>query len=125
MKRLNIPEQDNPLPIAAEGEPGRVMLELGMVGFVLYTLLRLALLFVVFRMCFMINNPESKMLAYAAAAALVFPLITGGAIVTHTQNVYQWFLIGMVMTLLNAERLQLQAARPMPKLLIQAVPVHQ
>jgi len=125
MKRLDIVDQDDPLPTVAEGEPGRVTLELGMVGFVLYTLLRLALLFMVFRMCQMIRDPESKMLAYAAAAALVLPLVGGGAVVTHTLNVYQWFLVGMVMALLNAECLQLRAARPMPKLLVQAVPVHQ
>jgi O-Antigen ligase len=124
MKRLGMADQDNPIPVSYEGEPGRVMLELGMVGFVLYTLLRLALLLVVFRMCQMVRDSDSKTLAYAAAAALVFPLVTGGAIVTHTLNVYQWFLIGMVMALLNAERLQQRAVRPMPKLLAQAVPVH-
>jgi hypothetical protein len=96
-----------------------------MTGFMLYTLLRLVLLFIIFRMSLAIRDPESKALAIAAAAALVFPLVVGGAISTHTQNVYQWFLVGMVMALLNAERVQLQVARPMPKLLIQAVPVHQ
>jgi hypothetical protein len=124
MKRLDLP-YENPIPIGYEGEPGRVMLELGMTGFMLYTLLRLVLLFMVFRMALAVRDPESKALAIAAAAALVFPLIGGGAISTHTLNVYQWFLVGMVMALLNAERLQLQAARPMPKLLMQAVPVHQ
>jgi hypothetical protein len=124
MKRLGLP-YENPIPIGYEGEPGRVTLEIGMIGFLLYTMLRLVLLFIVFRMSLAIRDPESKALAIAAAAALVFPLIVGGAISTHTQNVYQWFLIGMVMALLNAERVQLQAARPMPKLLIQAVPVHQ
>jgi hypothetical protein len=124
MKRLDLPYQ-NPILIGYEGEPGRVMLELGMIGFVLYTLLRLVLLITVFRICMAIRDPESKALAFAAAAALVFPLVAGGAITTHTQNVYQWFLIGIVMALLNAERLQLQVTRPTPKLLIQAVPVHQ
>jgi O-antigen ligase len=123
MKRFEL-SYENPIPIGYEGEPGRVMLELGMTGFLLYTLLRLILLFTVYRMCMAIRDPESKALAFAAAAALVFPLIIGGAIITHTQNVYQWFLVGMVMALLNAERLQLQAARPMPRLLLQAVPVH-
>jgi hypothetical protein len=124
MKRFNIPD-DNPIPIGYEGEPGRVMLELGMAGFALYTLLRLALLIMVFRMCFMIRDFESKMLAFAAAAALVIPLIAGGAITTHTQNVYQWFLIGMVMALLNAEQIQAQAAKPPAKVTLQAIPVPQ
>jgi hypothetical protein len=123
MKRLGLPFE-NPIPIGFEGEPGRVALEIGLVGFALYTLLRFILLLLVFRLSLAIRDPESKSLAFAAAAALVFPLVVGGAISTHTQNVYQWFLIGMVMALLNAERLQVRAARPMPKLLAQAVPVH-
>lgn len=122
MKRFNIPD-DNPIPIPYEGEPGRVMLELGVAGFFLYTLLRLALLLMVFRMCFMIRDLESKLLAYAAAAALIFPLVAGGAITTHTQNVYQWFLIGVVMALLNAERIQSQAAKPKAKLALLAAPI--
>ncbi len=72
------------------------MLELGLAGFMLYTLLRLALLFTIFRICLIIRDPESKMIAFAAAAALVLPLVIGGAVVMHTQNVYQWFLIGVV-----------------------------
>jgi hypothetical protein len=122
MKRLNIPD-DNPIPIPFESEPGRVMLELGVAGFALYTLLRLALLVMVFRMCFMIRDLESKLLAFAAAAALVFPLVVGGAITTHTQNVYQWFLIGIVMALLNAERVRLQAPKPKTRLALPAAPV--
>jgi hypothetical protein len=122
MKRLNIPD-DNPIPIPYEGEPGRVMLELGIAGFFLYTMLRVALLIMVFRMCFMIRDLESKLLAYAAAASLIFPLVAGGAITTHTQNVYQWFLVGVVMALLNAERLQSQAGKPKTKLALPAAPI--
>lgn len=123
MKRLNIPDE-NPIPIPYESEPGRVMLELGVAGFALYTLLRLMLLVMVFRMCFMIRDLESKLLAFAAAAALVSPLVVGGAITTHTQNVYQWFLIGVVMALLNAERLQMQAFnKPRTRLALPAAPI--
>jgi hypothetical protein len=122
MKRFNIPD-DNPIPIPFESEPGRVMLELGAAGFALYTLLRLALLIMIFRMCFMIRDLESKVLAFAAAAALVLPLVAGGAITTHTQNVYQWFLIGMIMALFNAERLQIQSPKPKTRLALGAAPV--
>jgi hypothetical protein len=108
MKRLGLAEQDNPLPIGTEGEPGRVTMELGVVGLVLYTLLRLVLLITVFRLSFAIRDRESKVLAFAAAAALVTPLVIGGAVANHTQNVYQWFLVGMVFALYNAERLQIR-----------------
>jgi hypothetical protein len=122
MKRFNIPD-DNPIPIGYEGEPGRVMLELGVAGFFLYTLLRLALLVMVFRMAIMIRDLESKLIAFAAAAALIVPLVAGGAITTHTQNVYQWFLIGVVMALLNAERMQTQAVKPKVKDALPALPL--
>lgn len=108
MKRLGLAEQDNPLPVGTEGEPGRVTMELGLIGFVLYTLLRLILLITVFRIAFAMRDRESKILAFAAASALVMPLVAGGAVANHTQNVYQWFLVGVVFALYNAERLQIR-----------------
>jgi len=109
MKRLGMADQDNPVPIGSEAEPGRVTLELGIIGFVLYTLLRLILLITIFRIAFAIRDRESKILAFAATAALVMPLVVGGAVANHTQNVYQWFLVGIVFALYNAERLQLRS----------------
>jgi len=116
MKRLGLAEEDSPLPVASEGEPGRVTLELGVIGFVLYALLRLTLLITVFRAALALRDRESKILAFAAAAALVMPLLIGGAVANHTQNVYQWFLVGVVLALYNAERLQLRKTA-------QAVPI--
>jgi hypothetical protein len=111
IRRFNMQDQQNPIPIPSEGEPGRVTLELGVLGFALWTLMRLTLLFTVLRMSFSIRDRESKILAFAASAALVMPLAVGGAVSTHTQNVYQWFLIGVVFALYNADRLQLRARR--------------
>jgi hypothetical protein len=110
MKRLDLPDEANPLPMASEGESGRVTLELGLIGLVLYTLLRLILLITIFRIAFAIRDRESKILAFAATAALVTPLVIGGAVANHTQNVYQWFLVGIVFALYNAERLQIRRA---------------
>lgn len=105
IKRLNLRIADTPIPVSYEGEPGRVMLELGMVGYALYTLLRLILLLTLCRICMMIRDSESKILAIATLGALIFPLLLGGAVVSHTQNVYQWFLIGMMLALFNQDRL--------------------
>jgi hypothetical protein len=110
MRRLGISESER-LPVDSEGESGRVTLELGMIGFVLYTLMRLVLLVTVWRMSMSLRDRESKMLAFAATAALVVPLVAGGAVTTHTLNVYQWFLVGMVFALYNAERVQLRKER--------------
>lgn len=107
MKRFDIAEGER-IPVDAESEPGRVTLELGMMGFVLYTLMRLVLLITVWRLSMSMRDRESKMLAFAATAALVVPLVVGGALTTHTLSVYQWFLVGMVFALYNAERLQLR-----------------
>ncbi|HVG22483.1 MAG TPA: hypothetical protein VNI02_25815 [Blastocatellia bacterium] len=109
MKRLNLRVADNPIPMSYEGEPGRVMLELGLIGFSLYTLLRLVLLLTLCRVCMMMRDPESKILAIAIVGALIFPLLLGGAVVSHTQNVYQWFLIGAVLALFNQEKLSPRA----------------
>jgi hypothetical protein len=111
IKRFDMADQQNPIPIPSEGEPGRVTLELGVLGFALWTLMRLVLLFTVLRMSFSMRDRESKILAFAASAALVMPLAVGGAVSTHTQNVYQWFLIGVVFALYNADRLQLRAKK--------------
>ena len=111
MKRLDLADQGTPIPIGYEGESGRVTLELGVIGFVLHTLLRLVLLITVCRLAFAIRDRESKILAFAATAALVMPLVVGGAVANHTQNVYQWFLVGIVFALYNAERLQRRVAQ--------------
>jgi hypothetical protein len=105
MSKLNLPFMGEKIPIYYEGESGRVMLELGIVGYLLYLSLRLSILATLLHTCFSINDKESKALAIAAVAALIFPLFIGGAVTQHTQNVYQWFLIGIPLAMLNAEKL--------------------
>jgi hypothetical protein len=123
MKKLDLRVADNPIPVVYESEPGRVMLELGVIGYSLYTLLRVVLLLTLCQVCMMIRDPESKVLAIAIMGALVYPLLIGGAVVSHTQNVYQWFMIGMMLALLNQERLSLLIAPPIKSVVFS--PVHQ
>jgi hypothetical protein len=80
---------------------------MGIIGYLLYTALRLVILLTLCRVCMLIRDPESRLLAIAILGALIFPLLIGGAVVSHTQNVYQWFLIGIMLALLNQERLSL------------------
>jgi hypothetical protein len=105
MSRLGLTHTGEPIPIPVESESSRVMLELGVIGFLLFTLMRLGILITLWRACVSIRETEMKALAVACFAGLLFPLIAGGAVVIHTQNVYQWFLIGMVFALLNADKL--------------------
>jgi hypothetical protein len=108
MRKLDLPFMGEQIPIYYEGESGRVMLELGVVGYLLHLFLRLSIFGAMLRACFSIRDPESKSFAVAAFAALVFPLILGGAVTQHTQNVYQWFLIGIPLAMLNSERMAKQ-----------------
>lgn len=108
MSKLNLPFVGERIPIGYEGESGRVMLELGVVGFLLHLALRLSLIAMLWHTCFAIQDRGSKSLAIAATAALMTPLLFGGAVAQHTQNVYQWFLIGIPLALLNAEKLSKQ-----------------
>ena len=105
MSKLNLPFVGEKIPIYYESEPGRLMLELGIVGYVLHLFLRLGIFFTLLFACFSIRDAESKSLAIAAVAALIFPLFIGGAVTQHTQNVYQWFLVGIPLAMLNAEKL--------------------
>jgi hypothetical protein len=82
MSKLDLPFMGEQIPIGYEGELGRVM--------------------------FSIRDSESKSIAVAAVSALVLPLLLGGAVTQHTQNVYQWFLIGIPLAMLNAEKLSKQ-----------------
>ena len=112
MNKLNLPFMGERIPIGYEAESGRVMLELGVVGYLLHLLVRLSLLATLLYACFNIRDAGAKSLAVAALAALVFPLFLGGAVTQHTQNVFQWFLVGIPLAMLNAERLRLRTAPP-------------
>lgn len=105
MSKLNLPFMGEQIPIYYESEPGRLMLELGIVGYILHFFLRLGIFITLLIACFSIRDIESRSLAIAAVAALIFPLFIGGAVTQHTQNVYQWFLIGIPFAMLNAEKL--------------------
>jgi hypothetical protein len=111
MSKLNLPFLGEKIPIGYEGESGRVMLELGVAGYLLHLFLRLSILITLLSVCYSIRDIESKSIAVAAVAALIFPLVVGGAVTQHTQNVYQWFLIGIPLAMLNAERVTAQVAR--------------
>jgi hypothetical protein len=106
MNGLNLTFQGERIPISYEVESARVMLDLGVVGYLLFFLLRFTLLAILWRGCLSIKDPASKSLALAVLAVLTVFLFVGGAVINHTQNVYQWFLVGICLALLNAEKLR-------------------
>lgn len=106
MEKLNLPFTGERIPIGYEEESARVMLDLGVVGYLLYGLLRFILLITLWRSCLAIRDRNAKSIAVAALSILTIHIFVGGAIVNHTQNVYQWFLVGVCFALLNAEKLR-------------------
>jgi hypothetical protein len=121
MSKLDLPFIGERIPIGYEGESGRVMLELGIVGYLLHLFVRLSVLVMLLYACFSIRDAEAKSLAVAAFAAVLFPIIIGGAVVQHTQSVYQWFLIGIPLAMLNAERRSARLAAESRSVLADAV----
>ena len=109
-KALGVPAPVE-LPINPEAEPGRVMIEIGILGYVLYTLIRIALLVTLCGVCMKIRDRESKALAIAILGVVMVMVLAGGAVINHTQGVYLWFLAGLPLALYNAERLQKEERR--------------
>ena len=111
VEKLELSNWGEALPPIREDEPHRVMLELGVVGYVLYCLLRFALIISLWQTCLSLKDSGRRSLAVAICAVLTIHLFVGGAVVVHTQNVLQWFLIGTCLALANGETLRRESAR--------------
>lgn len=96
--------------IVPEAESGRVMLELGPVGFFFVYLSRVALAFFTFRQALRLRTPFRR--AVAISALLFFLIqIPGGVVFEVTAGVYYWFLAGLVFLVVRLDR-QVVAAAP-------------
>ena len=94
---------------AVEAESGRVMLELGPVGFVLVYFVRLYLVVFAFGQALSLRTRFHRTLA--TAAFLTFLAQVPGAVVFDpTMNVYYWFLGGLLMTAMKLDRAVAPAA---------------
>lgn len=102
--RLGLKMGGTPIPIRYESEAGRVILELGFVGFALHTMLRFVTLVVLWRASRTIRSIRGRTISVAVTAAMVVPLLGGGAVVSHTMNVFQWFFVGCGFAVLYHDR---------------------
>lgn len=94
--------------IVPEAESGRIMLELGPVGFVFVYLSRIALALFTFRQALMLRTLFHR--AVATSALLFFLIqIPGGVVFEVTAGLYYWFLAGLVFTVVRLDR-QMAAA---------------
>lgn len=86
-----------------EIESGRVMVELGPIGFVLVYLLRIALTGLALRNALTLRTRFHRSLA-AASFAFFFGAIPGGAIFDVTGGVYYWFFAGLLTLAMQLDR---------------------
>ena len=78
------------------------MLELGVLGFLVWYALKLYLILALWRTRVQTQNPFLKNLALAAFLAHAI-LLTGTTVLNHTANVYFWFMAGFIFLLPRLE----------------------
>jgi hypothetical protein len=89
--------------VAPESESGRVMLELGPLGFFLVYFARLSLAFFTLRQALRLRTAFHR--AVAISALLFFLVeIPGGVVFEVTAGVYYWFLAGLVFLVVRLDR---------------------
>jgi len=96
---------------ANEAESGRVMLEVGPLGFCMVYLVRILLAVLAFRQVFRLRTVFHR--AVAISALLLFLVeIPGGVIFDVTSGVYYWFLAGLLFCVMQLDREAVPAALP-------------
>ena len=89
--------------VATESESGRVMMELGLLGFILVYSVRLSLAIFTFRQALRLRTVFHR--AVAISALLFFLVqIPGGVVFEVTAGVYYWFLAGLVFLVVRLDR---------------------
>ncbi len=99
--------------VAPEAESGRVMLELGPLGFLFVYLVRLSVALFALRQALRLRTPFHR--AIAISALLFFLIqIPGGIIFEVTAGVYYWFLVGLVFLAVRLDRQAALVPAPVP-----------
>lgn len=99
---LNLPTGEI-IPVGYESEMGRVLLEIGPIGFILWYGLRIALIIALLMVFLKLKRPLLRQLALAAFL-IQLSWINGQLVVHHTFAVYYWFLSGFIFLLPLLER---------------------
>jgi len=84
--------------IVAEAESSRVMLELGILGFALVFVFRIAITLYALRAAFVLRSRRARSIALVLAMFLGFQVF-GSVIFNPTMNVLYWFAVGMLFAL--------------------------
>ena len=102
------------IPVGYESEMGRIVLDLGPIGFFIWYGLKLALVFALWKTYRKLRRPFLKHLALIAFCfqAVTF---TNQLVYNHTAGIYYWFISGFIFLLPRLEQLQdLQLYYPLP-----------
>jgi hypothetical protein len=97
----------------AEGEPVRVLLELGVIGFFFWFIIKFYLIWILWGTW---KNLQTLFLKHLALMALLvhFVQLTGQVVMNHTSGVFFWFLTGFILLLPKLDSLATQPApRPL------------
>jgi len=101
---LNLPLGET-IPVYYEAEMGRIVLEIGPIGFFLWYLLRLILIYLLWCTFLKLKRPLLRQLALSAF--LIHALQFSGQLVfNHTLLVYYWFLTGFIFLLPRLEQIE-------------------
>lgn len=93
------------IPVPYESEMGRVMLELGLVGFIVWYLLRIQIIVALWRTYIRLKQSFLRQLALTAFLIHVIS-ISGTMVFQVTFMVYYWFLAGFIFLLPRLEALE-------------------
>uniref|UniRef100_B8HNC8 O-antigen polymerase n=1 Tax=Cyanothece sp. (strain PCC 7425 / ATCC 29141) TaxID=395961 RepID=B8HNC8_CYAP4 len=107
---LNLPIGDQ-IPVGYEGELGRVILEIGPFGFLLWYGLRVYLLWLLWRSIKSLSNPLLRSLGQTTFLLQIISL-PAQIVFIHTSALYYWFLNGFIFLLPNLQNLEKPTSLP-------------
>ena len=101
---FNLPAGER-IPVYFEAEVGRIVLELGAIGFFFWYGLKILLVVAIWKVYRQLKQPFLKQLALSI---FLFQLIniTGQFVFNHSANIYCWFLNGFIFLLPQLERIE-------------------
>ena len=103
-KALNLPKGEK-IPVYFEPEMGRIVLELGPIGFIFWYGLRMSILIALMLTFWTLKRPFLNQLALAGFFIQAIQ-ISGTLVFHHTFSVYYWFISGFIFLLPRLEQIE-------------------
>ena len=94
-QRISIPD------VGYEGERGRVIIELGIVGFLFFLLLKIYITFIAWKAMNKADKPVEYLLSITAFCFLFSSLVVGSIVFNHIEGALYWLCAGFVIWVWN------------------------